>query len=423
MKDSSLVFILFSLGVLIVAGFQIYGSVYSPDKDFNRQVENHLISTVQIKGERINDYFLERKHDALVLAESREVKELLRGEVDSDKSLIEKNIENVLDVISKQIEIFVNKYPDMSFEDLQNDEEFQSIVVREIGETGYTSLVDYDSFDKTMFDYYKQADVKTSEGVSLGVVAKVNLDEFKTLKNASVDLIDFMNRFKEISNYENLILIDSEGYVIYEFDAGTELGTNLEFSAYDNSPLGKAYSQVKNEKIVVVYGPYLKIGNSNLVLLFVAEVYEGGELIGVIALQDSMDDINTISTESTGLGKTGDSYIVDENKFLITPSRIREADLLIQEVETENAERCFDESDEGGVLYFEDFNGDNVIGNHANILEVNWCLVAEIGEQEVFLATKEGKIKQDLIFIVVLNIILLIVGWIFMNRLNKGGRR
>ncbi len=421
MKLGNIFFIVFIVGVLAVAGLEIYGSVYSPDKDFNKQVENHLISTVQIKGERINDYFSERKHDVLVLADSQEVKELLKGEVGSNEGVIGRNIENELEVIAKQVEIFVNKYPEMSFENWQNNEEFQNIVVRDIGKTGYTSLVDYNGFNRGKFDYYKQANVKTSDGVSLGVAAKVNLNEFKILTSPSDDLIDSMNRFKEVSNYKNLILIDSDGYVVYEVGGGLELGTNLEFTAYSNTSLGKAYLEVKDSKKVVVYGPYLEIGALELVLLFMAHVYEGGRLLGMIALQDSMEDVNNVSMELTGLGETGDSYVVGEDKSLITPSNVREADLLIQKVETENTEKCFNESGER-ILYFEDFKGDDVIGTYVNIPEVGWCLVAEIEEQEVFDAPKQGKVRQDLIFIIVLNIILLIVGWILARRLNKGGR-
>lgn len=474
------------VGILIMAGLQVYGSVYSPDKSFNAQVENHLISTVQMKGERINDYFLERKHDILVLADSVEVRELLQSEVGSDEIVIGKNVEEGLRVIARQVEIYAQKYPDVSFEGWQDDEEFQAVVARGIGETGESVLVDYDSFDKRMFDYYESANVKTSDGISLGVAAKVNLDEFKILsagnakdnstkntkddstenatddssessgepsgepKNATLDLINSMERFKEISDYEDLILIDSDGYVVYQVEYGLELGTNLGFVAYSSSPLGEAYSEVMVSKKAVVYGPYLEIGAPELVLLFMAHVYDEGEFIGVIVLQDSMSDVNNISMESAGLGETGDSYVVDEDRFLVTPLRQRDLNLLVQEVDSENSQKCFKEqssssrkskversssdmtlvsprkSGTGGqgelISYFDDFKGDSVIGSYAYIEEVEWCLVAEIEEREVFEAPKEGVVRQDLIFIFSLNFILLIIGFI-LKRKMEGKRK
>ncbi|MCH7850127.1 MAG: cache domain-containing protein [Nanoarchaeota archaeon] len=416
-KDSSLFFMIFVVSVFMVVEFQIYVSVFSSDNDFDNQVENHLISTVQIKGERINDYFLERKHDALVLADSVEVKKLLQGDVGMGVEIIEKNIKNDLDVISKQIEIFVGKYPKLSFSELQEDFEFQNIVSRGLGETGSTFLVDFNSFDKGEFDYYNSASVRTSDEVLLGVAAKVNLNEFKILDNPPVDLTNSMERFREISDYKNLILINPEGYVIYEVDSGSELGTNLNFNAYNKLPLGKAYFEAKDSRSVIVYGPYLGIGETELVLLFLAKVYEGERFLGMIVLQDSMNAVNIISTESAGLGKTGDSYIVDENKFLITSSKMGGADLLIQEVKTENTKRCFAETI-GKISYFEDFKGDFVIGTYVNILEVEWCLVAEISEQEVFDTPKQGKIRQDLAVIIILNLALLIFGWIFTRNLT-----
>ena len=422
MKIGNIFFIVFVICVLVVAGLQIYQVVYSPDRDFNKQVENHLVSIVKIKGERINDYFLERKQDVLVLADSQEVKELLKGEIYSDENIIKKSIEDGLRIIAKQIEIFMNKYPSMILSDLENDKDFQNIIFNGVGETGYTILIDYYDFDKKAFDYYKSTNVKTGDGINLGIAAKVNLEEFKALKNPSIDLTNSMKRFKEISDYKNLILISSEGYVIYEVDEDFKHGTNLEFSGYSETSLGEVYSEIKSTGEVVVLGPYSEIGDPELILLFMAPVYKNDEFVGAIALQDSMEDINEISMELTKLGKTGDSYIVDKDKFLITPSKVGNIDLLIQEVETENTESCFKESEEG-ILYFEDYKGDDVIGSHATISEVDWCLVAEIEEQEVFDVPKQGMIRQNLIIIFILNIILLTFGWILMKKLNKGKRK
>lgn len=415
MKSKNLLFLLFVLGLLVVMGLQTYNVVYSVDESFSRQVENHLVSTVQIKGERINDYFLERKHDALVLADSVEVKELLIGEVGSNEVTIGANIESGLEVIVKQIEIYVNKYPDTSFSDWQNDNEFQKITKRNVGKTGYTSLVDYDNFDMMTFDYYKSANVKTGNGVSLGVAVKFDFSEFKILRNVSFDLVNSLERFKEISGYENLILIDGDGYVVHEVDGGIELGTNLNFPAYVNTSLGKAYFEAKESEGVVIYGPYLDIGEDELVLLFVAQVYYEGDLIGFIALEDSMDDVNGISTELTGLGETGDSYVIDKDNFLITPLRNRDVNLLVQEVYTDNSQKCFNRSEEL-ISYFKDFKGDNVIGSYASIPEVTWCLVAEIDEGEVFEVPRKGKVKWDLFFVFGMNIILLIIGLVLIKK-------
>lgn len=47
--------------------------------------------------------------------------------------------------VAKQMEIYIKENPDMSVEDLQNDDYFKSIAVQPVGETGYTAIVDVET--------------------------------------------------------------------------------------------------------------------------------------------------------------------------------------------------------------------------------------------------------------------------------------
>ena len=75
MKTNYLIYILL-VGIFLVSAFQVFNVLYSVDNEFNSQIENQLISVVQIKGERINDYFLERGNDAIFISGTDEVSEL-----------------------------------------------------------------------------------------------------------------------------------------------------------------------------------------------------------------------------------------------------------------------------------------------------------------------------------------------------------
>lgn len=420
MKSVRAYFLFFVLAVILVFGLQIIWVIYSPVESFNMQVEDHLVSVAQIKGERIDDYFLERKRDVEVLAASVEVRELLGGETGRGDIIIGENIEKSLEIIARQVEIYVSKYPDVSFGEWKEDVEFLKVAEREIGVNGFSRIVDYDNFDRDAFDYSESVGVVSGDGVNLGVAVLIDFDEFKILANPDFDLVISMERFRDISGYENLILIDRDGYVVYEVDRGFEFGTNLNLNIYRNSFLGKAYSVLEVQDSIV-YGPYLEIGESELGLFFLARVFDGDEFMGVIVLEDSMKDVDDIVMEDFGfVAMSGDSYVVDEEKFLITSAKGGEFDLMVQQVWSENVEKCFEGDKETGT-YFTDFKGVDVIGSYIWMSEAGWCLVAEVAYDEVFEIPKK-RVGWDLFFIVGLGLVLLIVGWKLENKFKEKGK-
>lgn len=432
-KLGNIFFAILVFAILVFGAFQVFNIVYLEDDSFNFQVKNHLESVVDSKGERINDFFMERRHDAMILSRSFEVKEILLGNLSSSAFIAQKNARQKSEIIAKQVEIFLNRSKEMTLLDLQNDEEFLDLVVQDLGETGYTYLIDLDSqkivMSKSLNDVGKSFDgadfvkinSKTFDDVSLGVGSYVLVDEFKTLQNVSLELNDYMERFKEIYDYYDVLLISPEGFVSYQVSSGLELGTNLNFVEYEETDLTKAYFDVKEKNDVVIYGPYLdrELNHSDLILSFLAPVYEGENFMGNVVLQSKMDLINEISTEATDLGETGEAFIIDKDSFLITPLRFREHNLLIQRVETENSKNCFEKSNESIITEFIDFKGDLVLGTYFKVDELGWCLVSEMNKEEVFVIAKQGAVKNNIFSILGVLAVVLFVGFLIMLFLNK----
>lgn len=67
---------------------------------------------------------------------------------DSTKALNnlgEEIIRNKAIDVAKELEIYIKAHPEMTIEDLQNDEYFQSIAVQPVGKTGYTAITDVET--------------------------------------------------------------------------------------------------------------------------------------------------------------------------------------------------------------------------------------------------------------------------------------
>lgn len=118
---------------------------------------------------------------------------------------------------------------------------------------------------------------------------------------------------------------------------------------------------------------------------------QSGEVLGVVVLKVSLDALNKITTDRTGLGKTGEIYVVNKYGYMITPSRFIKDTFLKQKVDTENAKRVLLHKTEEHVLHlnslisvFSNYRGVQVLGTHGYISKMHWEVLAEIETKEAF---------------------------------------
>ncbi|MDK1030847.1 MAG: PAS domain S-box protein, partial [Planctomycetia bacterium] len=117
------------------------------------------------------------------------------------------------------------------------------------------------------------------------------------------------------------------------------------------------------------------------------KVDETGEFLGVVVARHELTGLNSITTDRTGLGETGEIYLINKDGYMITPSRFAEDTFLKLKVDTENARHSFLPEDESTVHgsdihVFPNYEGTAVLGAHTRIEGMGWRLLAEIGEKE-----------------------------------------
>ncbi len=155
----------------------------------------------------------------------------------------------------------------------------------------------------------------------------------------------------------------------------------------------------------------------------VSPVLLNGEFLGVINIDLKTEELFKITLDRTGLGETGEAYLVNKDKYMISPSRFNEDVILKQKVDTENVKRCLlhkgkehiPELEEKEIAVFPDYRGITVLGTHQYIPQMQWCLLAEIDEKEALAPLA----KLKLIFSIVMFSVL-IIAWligIFVSRL------
>ncbi len=149
-------------------------------------------------------------------------------------------------------------------------------------------------------------------------------------------------------------------------------------------------------------GPYIKdahhsetTGKGSIVLSAAVVDSASGELLGVVAARHDMVVLNEILTDRSGLGQTGETYLINKYGFMITPSRFLNDTFLKLKVDTEIARDCLADmaamrreqlpvEREHPAIVFADYRGKSVLGVHNHVSEMQWGVLAEIDASEAF---------------------------------------
>jgi len=209
-------------------------------------------------------------------------------------------------------------------------------------------------------------------------------------RDLSLILKDFAKVKKETSE---LLIVNPDGKVIAstdEGDVGADESTEAHFlRGKDGVYIRDAYHSESGEHEFSVSAP---VGDDNT-----------KELLGVLVGRFKMTDLNEITTDRTGLGETGELYIVNKHGYMITPSRFNEDTFLKRKVDTLNFRMSVvahreKHAERRVVGVFPDYRGVMVLGTHEHIPEMQWSLLAEIDEKEALAPLATIK----LIFIIIL---------------------
>jgi len=162
---------------------------------------------------------------------------------------------------------------------------------------------------------------------------------------------------------------------------------------------------------VLSYGTYFagleqdsQTGEGHLIILDEIRNWESGKSVGAILFKVNAKTLNDITADREGLGKTGESYLVDRRLRMITDSRFVKNAALNQRVDTQPAKACF----QGGPMptFYISYKGTYVLGMHKYLPDQDWCLISEIDVSEAFAIIE--CLRRRVIAIVLLVIVLIL---------------
>lgn len=151
---------------------------------------------------------------------------------------------------------------------------------------------------------------------------------------------------------------------------------------------------------------------------------EVGDLVGIIGMEVSWKKLSALVDFPEDVDKNIESYLIDNELFLLTPSRFLKGDnrgVFTQIIDSENAKTCFDESVQNNFTSasFLNYRGVEVFGISKNILEKEMCLLVEVDEESLLATSWLEGLWKNVVFIIVVTMILGLIGFFIGRYFDK----
>ncbi|MCP4754572.1 MAG: hypothetical protein GY866_27125 [Proteobacteria bacterium] len=332
-------------------------SIQMITNSLKQQATSQLVSVREIKRKQLENFFSDRKEEMSVLVE---MSSTLRKEA-FDKLVATREIK------TRQIEEYFNQ---------QINDARLLAKSRDVQEAFHA-----------VRQYHFDTKVPPSGAYN------VNTPEYRKLY---AQHSGYLNSFVKTFGYNDVFIICSaHGHVMYTAARKSDLGTNLRFGIHKDSNLAKLWNKVVQQRKTLFqdYEPYAP--NSGRPSAFIGTPFytEKGEMLGVIALQISTDQINNIMGERAGLGKTSATYLVGRDKLMRSDSHLDPVNRSViasfnnptkGKMDTESVQSALAGLSDAKVTL--DYRDQMVLSAYSPVkfAGVTWALVADIDVSEAF---------------------------------------
>lgn len=399
-------FLLMLLGISVfsiaIIGFQ---GLYNGHNSLTNGIKQQLSILLNNRAKQLESYFQNRRNQVSTLANSTMIINAM-DEFSSAYSLL------------NSYDIALEKKQLSSLESFYKNEFFHAL--RE--ESNSTQGYDVDNYiPRSKTGKYLQYQYIANNPESLG-----KKDAFTAAEDNSYyskvhqKYHPKLQKFSKTFDYYDIFLINKDAKeIIYSTYKETDFATSLKYDIQAQSNLAHLVNKVvenpvKGEVRIIDVSPYLP-SYSNPASFLATPIFNENMFIGVLAVQVSISQITSImdgnkSWRESGLGETGEIYLVGEDHTMRSNSRflsekkidyikklhkigldeklvdkiaMMNTTVLLQPIDTEASRAAL--KGETGIKTITNYKKIKVLSAYqpVNIPGLNWAILAEIDESEV----------------------------------------
>lgn len=223
---------------------------------------------------------------------------------------------------------------------------------------------------------------------------------------------------KTYGYYDVFLICAAHGHVMFTAAGERDLGTNLVSGPYRDTNLAKLWHKVveTQQPAVEDFAPYAPSNGDPSCFVGAPITNQSGEMIGVLALQIAIEQINEIVHVREGLGESGETYLVGPNNLMRSDSYQDPVNRTVKasfknpqagRVDTKATQEALSGNSGQEVIF--DYSKNNALSAYTPVdfLDLRWALISEIHEAEVFAPIYELRTQ---IFVWTIALIALLIG-------------
>ena len=363
------------LGTKLLIGFLIVGiapfatvgliSLFSASDALEEKTFNQLSAIREIKKHQIEKFFEDRKSDMKVITESV-------------KMMNTRAWGNIRDIQTRKIAGVKTIMTGMKYN-------LEQLASSRDGKDAYQDFKGYHDVMKTAPD--GTLNVSTPEYQKL---------HEKWYKEVGVYIEDH-------GFYDIFFVCAKHGHVIFSGSKESDLGANVKHGPLRHEGLGKVWKKVvdSGKTSVEDFAPYTPSDGESAAFMGSPIRDTDGEMIAVAVLQLSHKDLNNVVQERSGLGQTGETYLVGEidRKISFRSDMLTMGDgkyVVGHEISTPYIEKAI--KGEKGEKVFYDSAGNPVLVFYSplEIDGLNWVQTTKINLEECFSNKAQGETEDFL---------------------------
>lgn len=237
-----------------------------------------------------------------------------------------------------------------------------------------------------------------------------------------------LTRFANNAHFRDLYLVDNQsGRILYSVNKGIDFGTSLTQGPLKESSLAQAFTLAKqlqaSETAYTDFSHYLPAGDESVGFVSTPILFDG-KTLGFVIAKITTEQLNSIMTDRSGMGETGDTYIVGSEHLMHTHS-YKEGHMHDEhthdEMQNEHPQNASANhsavtnalAGKTGVAAISSFDNTPVLSAYTpvDIKGLHWALIAEMDQTEAYASTYRLEQNALIMFTIAL---IFIIGYAFI---------
>ncbi|NRA56188.1 MAG: methyl-accepting chemotaxis protein [Gammaproteobacteria bacterium] len=245
----------------------------------------------------------------------------------------------------------------------------------------------------------------------------------------------YAKRFKsinEVNSWYDLFFINLKGDIVFTVAKESDLGMNIPKSVLKNTSMGIVFNKAKSSAVgsiaVSDFMPYPPSNNEPAAFMMTKLINVTGAHVGYVALQFPLNKVNQIMQQRDGMGRSGETYLVGQDKLMRSDSFLDpKAHSVVASfagnvqnngIDTEAVRAAF--SGESASRIITDYNGNPVLSSFTTfgIADFKWALIVEIDEAEIF-EISNNLVNLSVILVIIASLVIAIIGFFIAKNISQ----